>query len=153
MGFVSLKHCEKPRKLWKHTGKQTLGFSLLWLLWKRPEGLGQEWPGFHWVWLMGRCATSLFYSSRCFLRIKCHRAAHTRWQKNTKYAIIIGDCQNPIRPLQWVRSFIPTFPGHRDDDNCYCGPYLRGTKVTPQVTLLWGYIWWITHEYSWSVNI
>ena len=78
-----------------------------------------------------------------------HHCPHKLIKKkqNPKYAVIIGDCRNPIRPLQWVRfEFIPTFLGHRDDDNCYCGPYLRGTKVTPWVTLLWGSIWWI---HSW----
>lgn len=63
---MSLKHCEKTRECWKHIGKQTPGFSLLWLLWTRPKALGWEQPGFHWARIMERSALPLFYSSSYF---------------------------------------------------------------------------------------
>lgn len=68
VGFMSLTHCEKTGKLQKHTGKQIPGFSLLHLLWTRPEAVGWEPLKFHWASIMESCATPLFYSSSYFLK-------------------------------------------------------------------------------------
>jgi hypothetical protein len=85
MGFLSLKHCEKTRELWKHTGKQTPQYSLLWLLWTGPKALRQGQLGFHRAQIMERYATPLFYSSSYFLRIKCRSAAHASEPKPQEY--------------------------------------------------------------------
>lgn len=143
MGFVSLKHCEKTRKWWKHTGKRIPGFGLLWLLWKRLKALGREWPGFHWACIMER---SLFYSSCYFLRIKCHSAAHTSGPKTRvccNHRWLQKPCQAPADRLRDL-SLSPHF---QVTGNCCCGPYLETTRVIPRITLLgadpWGIPPWI----------
>lgn len=106
---MSLKHCEKTRECWKHTGKQTPGFSLLWLLWTRPKALGWEQPGFHWARIMERSALPLFYSSSYFfLRIKCHSAAHTSWPE-ARCATAVGDCTNSVSSCPWDLGWSPHF--------------------------------------------
>lgn len=149
MGFVSLKHCEKTRKWWKHTGKRIPGFGLLWLLWKRLKALGREWPGFHWACIMER---SLFYSSCYFLRIKCHSAAHTSGPK-TRVCCNHDGCRNPVRPQQ-VASEIWVYPHiSRSWATVVAAPYLETTRVIPRITLLGADPWGIPYEYSSSVNI
>lgn len=157
MGYVSLKRYEKTRKLWKHIGKQTPGFSLSWLLWARPKALRREQLGFHWACIMERYATPLFYSSSYFLRIKCHSAAHTSWPETWIYYTHFRDCRNSIRPGQSVRSlegseFIPTFLSH-GHSNYHRDLIWEPTKSSHR---LWS--WEFTfhgsiYEYSWLVDI
>lgn len=135
---MSLKHCEKTRKLWKHTlGNRSQASCGFFGRSQKPLA-GNSLESTERACIMGRSATPLFSSSSYVLRIKCPSAAHTScpqtWVCAGPWWLHKPHHQQSVRP-----EFIPTCPSHPET-----------TKIIPWITRLGGYIWSV---HSWIFMI